>query len=31
VYFTGTEAQWNAIEIGEDNNPLTSATIHFNS
>ena len=31
VYFTGTKAQWNAIEIGEDNGDLTSATIHFNS
>ena len=26
VYYVGTEAQWNAIEIGEYNNPLTKAT-----
>ena len=31
VNFTGTEAQWNAIEIGTDGNtPLTSATINYN-
>lgn len=31
VYYGGTEAQWNAIEIGTDNSALTSATIHYNS
>ena len=30
VYFTGTEAEWAAIDIGENNNYLTSATIHYN-
>ncbi|MGN0917267.1 MAG: leucine-rich repeat domain-containing protein [Candidatus Enterousia sp.] len=30
VYYTGTEAQWNAIEIGEKNEDLTSATINYN-
>ncbi|MBR3108105.1 MAG: leucine-rich repeat protein [Clostridia bacterium] len=30
VYYTGTEAQWNTITIGSDNNCLTDATIHFN-
>ncbi len=31
VYFTGTEEQWNAIEIEEGNDALLNATIHFNS
>ena len=31
VYFTGTEEQWNAIEIEEGNEDLLNATIHFNS
>lgn len=31
VYYRGSEAQWAAITIGSDNNPLTSATIHYNS
>ena len=30
VYFTGTEAEWNAIKIGRSNNYLTKAAIHFN-
>ena len=30
VYFYGTEDEWNAITIGEDNDPLLNATIHFN-
>ena len=30
VYYTGTEAEWNAVEIGTDNEPLNNATIHFN-
>ena len=30
VYFTGTEQEWKAIEIGESNDPLQSAIIHFN-
>ncbi|MBR7033581.1 MAG: leucine-rich repeat protein [Clostridia bacterium] len=29
VYFGGTMEQWNRIDIGEDNDPLESATIHF--
>lgn len=29
VYFPGTEAQWNAIEIGYDNDCLLNAAIHF--
>ena len=29
VYFDGTEAQWNAIEIGEGNEGLTEASVHF--
>lgn len=31
VYYTGTEAEWNAISIGSGNEELTSATIHFGS
>ena len=29
VYYSGTEEQWNAITIGEENDPLLNATIHF--
>ncbi len=29
VYFYGTEEEWNIITIGEDNEPLLNATIHF--
>ncbi|MCD8192361.1 MAG: leucine-rich repeat protein [Oscillospiraceae bacterium] len=31
VYYDGSENDWNTIEIGEDNECLTSATIHYNS
>ena len=31
VYFDGTQTQWNAVTVGIDNNPLSSAEIHFNS
>lgn len=31
VYYTGTEAQWNAININSSNDKLTGATIHYNS
>jgi len=31
VYYGGTEAQWKAIAIGDYNNPLTKANIHYNS
>ena len=30
VYYTGTEAQWNNIAIGENNDTLLNATIHYN-
>ena len=30
VYYTGTKTQWDNIQIGSDNDPLTSATIHYN-
>ncbi len=30
VYYTGTEEQWNEVSISSDNDPLTSATIHYN-
>lgn len=30
VYFTGTQAQWEAINIDYHNNNLTNATIHYN-
>lgn len=29
VYYEGTKEQWNAIEIGEDNEYLLNATIHY--
>ena len=29
VYYLGSAEQWNAISIGSDNDPLTSATIHY--
>ena len=29
VYYDGTEAQWNAIQIGEYNSSLTQAIIHY--
>ena len=31
VYYAGTEEQWESIEIGEYNNNLTDAKIHFSS
>ncbi len=31
VFYTGTEEQWNTIEIGSDNKCLTNANIIFNS
>lgn len=31
VYYTGTEEQWNEISIGENNEELLNATIHYNS
>ena len=31
VYFKGSEAQWNAISIGIENEALSRATIHFNA
>jgi hypothetical protein len=30
VYYTGTEEEWAAITIGEDNYHLTDSTIHYN-
>lgn len=30
VYYTGTEEEWNAITIGDSNDSLLDATIHFN-
>lgn len=29
VYYSGTEAEWNNIEVGEGNDPLLDARIHF--
>ena len=31
VYYSGSEAQWVSINIGESNDPLTSATVHYYS
>ena len=30
VYYTGSEEEWNAIQIGEANEYLTNATIYYN-
>lgn len=30
VYYAGTEEEWQAIEIGGNNDPLKYATIHYN-
>ena len=29
VYYAGSETEWNAIDIGPDNEPITNATIHY--
>lgn len=31
VYYSGTEADWNNIIIGQNNEPLTNAQLNFNS
>lgn len=31
IYYAGTEEQWKAIQIGESNESLTKAAIHYNS
>ena len=31
VYYSGSVAQWASINIGESNDPLTSATVHYYS
>ncbi|MGN0606416.1 MAG: leucine-rich repeat domain-containing protein, partial [Oscillospiraceae bacterium] len=31
VYYSGTETEWNSIEIGSDNGFLINATIHYNN
>lgn len=31
VYYPGSQEEWNAITIGPGNEPLTNATIHYNS
>lgn len=31
VYFAGSEAEWNQIDFGSDNDKLLNATIHYNS
>lgn len=31
VYYGGSQSQWNQISIGGSNEPLTNATIHYNS
>ena len=30
VYYTGSQSEWNKISIGENNQYLTNATIHYN-
>ena len=31
VYYSGSQAEWESIHIGLDNDPLLNATIHYNS
>ena len=31
IYYNGTESEWINMKIGEGNDPLTNATIHYNS
>ncbi len=31
IYYIGTAEEWSAIAIGDDNDPLTSATVYFYS
>ena len=31
VLFAGTQAQWNAVELGDSNENLLNATIHYNA
>ena len=31
VYYIGSEDMWNRIDIGEENDPLLNATIHFST
>ncbi len=31
VYYGGTQAEWDEIEFGDGNKPLTAATIHYSS
>ncbi len=31
IYYSGTESQWAAISIEENNEPLQSAAVHYNS
>ena len=31
VYYTGTEEQWQKIIIGQENEPIEKAAVHFNS
>ena len=31
MYYGGTAGQWNAVTIGEGNEPLTGATLYYNS
>lgn len=31
VYYAGSKAQWNTVNIEKDNDPLLNATTHFNS
>ena len=30
IYYAGTETEWNAISIDDNNTPFTSATVHYN-
>ena len=30
IFYSGSQEDWNKVSIGSNNNPITSATIHFN-
>ena len=31
IYYTGTEDEWKAIEIGDNNKKISGATVHYNT
>ncbi|MDE5565144.1 MAG: leucine-rich repeat protein [Oscillospiraceae bacterium] len=31
IYYAGTEAQWKKVDVDNNNDPFTTATVHFNA